>query len=413
VHAGQRDLAAALAGLVPNPRRAPLHVPVTVNKGKRLSREFTQRTRSFLFASQAAVVARALGIPRVRAYENGIVSLNLPISPQLLGGRASRTTHPRVLNSLGRLFGLLFGMPLEVQNPFLWKTKADVLRQVRAAGHGLLCATAVSCSHTMAATRQYPHCGRCSQCVDRRVTALAAGLGADEDPPHLYRSDVLTGTQEGPELTLIERYLGTALRMRRMAEPTEFVRAFAEVTEVLGHVGQSAVEASRRVFDLYRRHAKQVFDALTQEVSRRSGEIVGHAVPPNTLLALACGRRAGEVGAPEGPAAPSDGAPTADPLVVDERVFTAYWEGIPCDLGWTMEFRLLARLNRDRGHFLNVQVLIDDVWDRRHTSRNTVQATVSNLRRRLREDGLTGVIIEPTREHYRLLVQRATSQVSA
>ena len=62
--------------------RKPLHVPVWVNKEKALGREFTQRSRSFLFAALDAVVARLFNLWRVRVYENGVVSINQPISAQ-------------------------------------------------------------------------------------------------------------------------------------------------------------------------------------------------------------------------------------------------------------------------------------------------------------------------------------------
>ena len=38
-----------------------------------------------------------LGLNRVHFYENGIISLNLPVCAQVVGGRATRTTHPRVM----------------------------------------------------------------------------------------------------------------------------------------------------------------------------------------------------------------------------------------------------------------------------------------------------------------------------
>ena len=119
-----------------------------MNKKEHLGREFTQRTRSFLFASFAAVVARLFGLGRVRFYENGIVSCNLPVCAQVVGGRASRTTHPRVLRGYEQLFGLLFDCPFEVQNPFLFKTRADVIGLLRASGHADLIARSVSCART-------------------------------------------------------------------------------------------------------------------------------------------------------------------------------------------------------------------------------------------------------------------------
>jgi hypothetical protein len=83
---------------------APLHVNVRVNKDKDLGKEYTQRTRSFLFAALGFTVARMVGTSNLRFYENGVVSLNLPVCAQVIGGRATRTTHPRVLVEMAELF---------------------------------------------------------------------------------------------------------------------------------------------------------------------------------------------------------------------------------------------------------------------------------------------------------------------
>jgi hypothetical protein len=69
-----------------------------------LNREYTQRSRSFLYAALGATVAAMVGRDRIRFYENGVVSLNLPVSAQAIGARATRTTHPRVLNGFAELF---------------------------------------------------------------------------------------------------------------------------------------------------------------------------------------------------------------------------------------------------------------------------------------------------------------------
>ena len=89
-----------------------LHVPVAVNKNHEEGREYTQRSRSFLVASLGFAVATMFGRKRVRFYENGIVSLNLPIVEHVVGARATRTTHPQVLAGFGRLFSALSGSPI-------------------------------------------------------------------------------------------------------------------------------------------------------------------------------------------------------------------------------------------------------------------------------------------------------------
>ena len=79
-------------------------IPVHINKDKGLGREYTQRSRSFLYAALAATIAQMLDLNRIRFYENGVVSLNLPLAAQVVGARATRTTHPQVLNGFERLF---------------------------------------------------------------------------------------------------------------------------------------------------------------------------------------------------------------------------------------------------------------------------------------------------------------------
>src|SRR5207302_64111 len=141
-----------------------------------------------------------------------------PLSPQVLGGRATRSTHPQTLVGFEKLFSHLFECDFAVENPFAWKTRTHVLSEIKAAGHGDLCALTSSCTHTIAMTTEHTHCGRCSQCVDRRISSLAAGLDETEDPPIRYRSDVLVDPRDGADLILVERYHGTALTIDGMSE---------------------------------------------------------------------------------------------------------------------------------------------------------------------------------------------------
>ena len=53
--------------------------------------EHTQRTRSFLLTAMALAAAEFEAADRIRFYENGIMSANLPISTQVVGARCSRS----------------------------------------------------------------------------------------------------------------------------------------------------------------------------------------------------------------------------------------------------------------------------------------------------------------------------------
>ena len=182
IFARQRGLVDAIRARLGDPRLAPHHFAAMVNKGKPHNCDFMQRSRSFLFGAMAAVAARMFGLRRIRFYENGITSLNLPISPQVIGGRASRTTHPQTLFRLARLLSLLFDTEFAVENPYQWFTKPEILQRLAGLRHANLCAATSSCIHTWTRSGHHPHCGRCSQCVDRRVSVLAAGLGDAADP---------------------------------------------------------------------------------------------------------------------------------------------------------------------------------------------------------------------------------------
>jgi hypothetical protein len=264
---------------------APLHFPVRLNKAKRLGREHTQRTRSFLFAAFGTTFAHMIGLRRLRFYENGVVSLNLPPSAQVVGARASRTTHPRVLDGFGRLFTALLGREFRVENPFLWETKTDVVKRIADAECSDLIGLSTSCGHTWERTARHTHCGVCSQCIDRRFAILAAGQEA-HDPADAYAVDLLVGPRRpGESKTMLAAYLELANRVERMGEG-EFRTQFGELPRALPHLGLPATAGVARVFDLYRRHARQVNRALEQAIVANAGAIRRHELSRNCLLRL-------------------------------------------------------------------------------------------------------------------------------
>jgi hypothetical protein len=257
--------------------RKPLHIPVWVNKEKALGREYTQRSRSFLFAAMGAVVARLFDLWRLRFYENGVV-----------GGRATRTTHPQVLNGFAEIFSAVFEKPFAVENPFRWKTKAEVVEVIRAGGCGDLVRHAVSCTHVWDMTTLHTHCGTCSQCIDRRFATLAAGCTDKEDPPEMYVVDLLRGERPpGNSRTMLESYVSTTKRVRTMTD-SAFFGAFGEAHRVIRHVrGMSADGAAAEMLNLYRRHAAAVFKVITNSIAAHATEIASGTVPSSCLLILA------------------------------------------------------------------------------------------------------------------------------
>ena len=113
-----------------------MHVPVRTNLVGSVGREMTHRARSFLFAALGTVVARLCGVAGIKFFENGVLSMNLPPVAQVVGARATRTTHPQVLHGFEQIVGALLGQPFEVANPYLWLTKTEVVAPDRAAWLG-------------------------------------------------------------------------------------------------------------------------------------------------------------------------------------------------------------------------------------------------------------------------------------
>ncbi len=277
-----RDALTARAGGNP-----PHWKKVRLNKEKELSVESTQRTRSFLYATLGATYAHLIGLPPVRFYENGVVSLNLPIGRQVIGAKATRTTHPRVLAGFTDLFSTLAGRPLGVENPFLGLTKTEVVKSIADAGCGELIRSSVSCAETRGRSNQHPHCGDCSLCIDRRFAVLAADAER-YDPADGYEIDLITGPRAGgPSRTLLASYLDTATRVGRMTAD-QFAARFGEVGRALRHMAGTPGEALAAVYDLYQRHAAQVNGVVDRELAAAatSGRFRDGTLAPGCLVRL-------------------------------------------------------------------------------------------------------------------------------
>lgn len=285
VFSRQRKLLAGLhATCKTNP---PLHVPVWVHQSGTEGREYTQRSRTFLYASLGAAVARVFGLNRIRFYENGVISLNLPISEQVVGARATRTTHPQVLDGFANLFSLLIEETFAVENPFLWITKTEVVNLIGDAGCGDLIGQSVSCTHTREQTTEKPHCGRCSQCISRKFATLASRF-SNCDPSSLYHIDLLTDART-PEkdLTLVESFIRTATRIGSMNE-LQVVEHYGEVSRVLRHLRPlSADQVAERVIQLYRRHATEVTGVMDAAFSAHASDIREGKLPATCAILLA------------------------------------------------------------------------------------------------------------------------------
>lgn len=263
---------------------APFHISVRVHKNKSLNHEYTQRSRSFLYMSIGVTIAKMLGLKSVRFYENGVISLNLPVCAQVVGGRATRTTHPRVMQGFQEIASLVAGESFVIENPFIWKTKAEVVEVIMKAGCQDMVAASTTCTHTWEMSNQHTHCGTCSQCIDRRFAVIAAK--ADEfDPVAAYKFDIFTQSRDkGEDKIMMAAYLERANQVDRIADVNQFIGRYSEVSRVLRYLDSNAARAAQKVFELYKRHAREVIEALDKMVARNVTAIRQRTLPGDCLL---------------------------------------------------------------------------------------------------------------------------------
>jgi hypothetical protein len=289
------------------------YLPVRLRRGQDQPCEHSQRLRSFLFATLGMAYARMFGLDTVTFYENGITSFNLPIAEHVLGTRASRTTHPKVLASYGRLFSLLLGEPVSVVNPFLWQTKTDIVRTV--ASHG--CADLIGLTTSCASVRDYSmtrrQCGVCSQCVERRMAMLAAGI----DEKEAYATDMLLGPVTAPTaLTMIGGHLLRARRLSTMSRHA-FLSNHGQAFRALGEIGPSVAEAAERTFLLHQRYGTEFVAAVEQALGQHATIDGMRAIHSSSLLDMLLKRPAQErpfLDPTEQAASASDQAASAPPV---------------------------------------------------------------------------------------------------
>jgi hypothetical protein len=266
-----------------------IHIPVRINKVDKLGREPTQRTRSFLYSALGTVVAQSVRAGGVRFFENGIVSLNLPVADEAIRARASRTTHPVALQLLKSLCAAVTERNFDIDNPYIFKTKTDVVTILLTNKAAHLIPYTCSCAHLMFKSKTQWHCGSCSQCIDRRFAITAAGLLAyDSDLD--YVSDVFVGPRkDGPEKSMAVDYTRHGIELSRCTE-SELAALFnAELSRAVRYEAKRS-EAAQKIISMHKRHGEVVTRVLEQKVRENAAKLVEGTVDGASLLALAIGQ---------------------------------------------------------------------------------------------------------------------------
>jgi len=203
-----------------------LQIWLSTPKGKKRASEISTRGRSLIFIGLGVIIAHEINARELIIPENGLISLNVPLTNSRLGSFSTRTTHQYFIKNIRDLLASL-GIQVNLELPYRFKTKGEM---INGSGnpkmiHENLSAT-MSCSHPGASRftgvkKQNVHCGYCYPCIIRRAAAFAM----------------------------------------RTADPTFY--AFADLSVNLGPKQRSDLRAVRIALDRYERRSPRIGDILS------------------------------------------------------------------------------------------------------------------------------------------------------
>lgn len=168
-------------------------------------REETQRTRSFMFLVLACITARRRGFRDVVLIaENGQMAIHLPLSAGRISAFSTHTAHPDFVATMGAVMSRVLRHPIRIENPYLYRTKGEVVGRTVAA-HSPTLEHAVSCWKASRVSGGKKHCGFCVPCLVRRVAIESHGVVLDEYNRDLFKEDLsAAGPEDDGKRNLVE-----------------------------------------------------------------------------------------------------------------------------------------------------------------------------------------------------------------
>lgn len=254
------------------------------NRNGLQSKDETQRTRIFLFSAIAFSLCNCYGKNSFYVYENGITSMNLSKQADVINARASRTTHPKTLGLLRKFYKLL-DPAFDIIAPYATQTKAEIMEVFRTYNEENLIASSVSCSSSRTKPGQAPHCGCCSQCIDRRFSLYAAGL---DEYDAQYANDFITAFPDEKNNETKQRIYIT-MRLASLEEIStrdDFMKKYPDdVTNLLLYWhGTNADDKLDEIYDMVCRYGKSVMEAAKR--MRDNHDDLRLPINKNSLLGI-------------------------------------------------------------------------------------------------------------------------------
>ncbi len=149
-------------------------------KNQSSEKENSSRARSFLFITLGIAVSNCLRDDiKLILPENGLISLNIPLTKTRLSSHSTRTTHPYFVDGLNKIFEKL-GIRNIVENPYKFKTKGEMILECLDRDFlNQYISETISCSHPensrYLGREPGLNCGYCVPCIIRQSAENKAG----------------------------------------------------------------------------------------------------------------------------------------------------------------------------------------------------------------------------------------------
>ena len=213
----------------------------------------TCRTRGFCFLMFASAVAISYNVQKVYMYENGYGAFNIPYTASETASNQSKSAHPKLLTEVAKIVSDFTETQFTIQNPYIFKTKAQMLNPLIQDGAESLIFDSVSCDSPRR-VEGIAHCGVCSSCILRRIALNAAGLKNEEK----YAVSII----KEPEFFKV--FLKQARELSSLIYENEgfasFIQEKTELYDVLWALqehGMSQHQIEKQVIRLYKKHIKE------------------------------------------------------------------------------------------------------------------------------------------------------------
>ena len=246
-----------------NIRQSSFHV-YTEDK---LDHEGTTRGRSILFHGLALFHAINLGINEIITSENGVISINLPLTPSRTCSNSTKTMHPYFIKKFEDALKLL-GLQIKINNPSLLKTKGEMLvesRNIELIKN--LATNTLSCSHGGGHMpgwyRNSLNCGYCIPCTIRRASIHKFDNNLDKciDYGHKLNSQEinLSALDKRLDLLALAYFLNKNLTREQLKREVKLMAKIDNIDDVVDMLIRGYTEIKKYIFDKGDDNIKRLF----------------------------------------------------------------------------------------------------------------------------------------------------------